>query len=128
MNKKRMVKDSGKNAPAHVTEGSVFDDLGLDKVESSALKMKTSLLDAIQGIVAKRGYKQRALEKILDQPQPRVSELLRGKISKLSIERLLDYLQRLGGLPEVHIRFHNPAKTRYDDAAEAPASQSGFTH
>jgi len=32
----------------------------------------------------------------LDQPQPRISELLNGKISKMSAEKLAGYLSRLG--------------------------------
>ena len=38
----------------------------------------------------------RELEKILDVPQPRVSELLNEKLSGVSIEKLLTYLQKLG--------------------------------
>ena len=36
------------------------------------------------------------LNKILDVPQPRVRELLNGKLSGLSIEKLLTYLEKLG--------------------------------
>ena len=48
------------------------------------------------------------LEKVLDQPQPRVSELLNGRISTMSIEKLLDYLQRLGGLAHIRVTFQAP--------------------
>ncbi len=98
-----------KNTTSHVTTGSVFKDLGFDEAESEALEIKAALLNSILDVVEKRGYKQRDLEKVLDQPQPRVSELLNGKISKMSIEKLLNYLQRLGGL--AHIRVTFPAAT-----------------
>ena len=39
----------------------------------------------------------RQLEKVLDLPQPRVSELLNGKISRMTAELLAKYLYRLGG-------------------------------
>ena len=94
-----------KNTASHVTTGSVFKDLGFDEAESEALEMKAAILSSILNVVEKRGYKQRDLEKVLDQPQPRVSELLNGKISKMSIEKLLDYLQRLGGLAHIRVTF-----------------------
>jgi predicted XRE-type DNA-binding protein len=93
----------------HVTTGSVFDDLGFSPTESAALKMKADLLDAILKIVAKNGYRQRDLVKILGQPQPRVSELLRGKISSTSIEKLLDYVERLGAVAAVRVSFGRAA-------------------
>jgi predicted XRE-type DNA-binding protein len=89
----------------NVMTGSVFDALGFDAKESETLKIKASLLDAILEVVKKRAYSQRDLEKVLDKPQPRVSELLNGKISKVSIEMLLEYLQRLGGAASLKVSF-----------------------
>ncbi len=95
---------------ARVTAGSVFDDLGFSNAESAAFRMKADLLDSILKIVAKKNYTPRELEKILNQPQPRVSELLRGRVSSTSIEKLLDYLQRLGASAAVQISYK---RTRY---------------
>ena len=44
--------------------------------------------------LAKQKLKSRQLGKILDQPQPRISELLNGKISKMSAEKLAGDLSR----------------------------------
>lgn len=74
----------------------VFEDLGFSKEESSAMRVRAELYFALQDIIEKEGYNSRELERILDQPQPRISELKNGKISSLSIEKLLDYLERLG--------------------------------
>jgi predicted XRE-type DNA-binding protein len=81
--------------PAHITRGDVFDDLGFTRAEASALKIKADLLDAILCEVEKRGYSQRQLMDLLDEYQPSVSNLLQGKISKVSIEKLLYYSDRL---------------------------------
>ncbi len=86
------------------TKGNIFDDLGFSKNESSSLKIKAQLLSEILKIIEKRNLKQRELEKILDIPQPRVSELVTGKISKTSIEKLLKYLDRLGVETVVEIK------------------------
>jgi predicted XRE-type DNA-binding protein len=83
------------NKPSHVTKGDVFDDLGFTRAEASALKIKADLLDAILREIEKRGYGQRHLVELLDEYQPSVSNLLQGKIAKVSIEKLLYYSDRL---------------------------------
>jgi predicted XRE-type DNA-binding protein len=83
------------NRPSHITKGDVFDDLGLSRSEASALKVKATLLDAILGEIGTRGYTQRELVEILDEYQPSVSNLVRGKIAKVSLEKLLTYSDRL---------------------------------
>jgi predicted XRE-type DNA-binding protein len=81
--------------PSHITRGDVFDDLGLSRSEASALKVKATLLDAILREVEKRGYTQSQLVEILDEYQPSVSNLTRGKIARVSVEKLLIYTDRL---------------------------------
>ncbi|MFZ3265215.1 MAG: helix-turn-helix transcriptional regulator [Terriglobales bacterium] len=83
------------NRPNHITKGDVFDDLGLSRSEASALKVKATLLDAILREIEKQGYTQSQLVEILDEYQPSVSNLTRGKIAKVSVEKLLTYSDRL---------------------------------
>ena len=83
------------NRPSHITRGDVFDDLGLSRSEASALKIKATLLDAILREIEKQGYTQSQLVEILDEYQPSVSNLTRGKIAKVSVEKLLTYSDRL---------------------------------
>ena len=85
-----------KNKPTHISKGNVIDDLGFSSEEAAAIKLKASLHAEIMRIVEKKKLRSRQLEKILDQPQPRISELLNGKISKMSAEKLAGYLSRLG--------------------------------
>jgi predicted XRE-type DNA-binding protein len=80
----------------HVTRGDVLDDLGLTRSEATALKVKADLLDAIRNQIERRKYTQRQLVDILDEHQPAVSNLLRGRITQVSIEKLLRYSDRLG--------------------------------
>src|ERR1035438_686758 len=83
------------NKQSHITKGDVFDDLGFTRAETSALKIKADLLDAILDEIERRGYGQRQLVDLLDEYQPSVSNLLQGKIAKVSIEKLLYYSDRL---------------------------------
>ncbi len=83
---------------------SVFHDLGFNDNESVSLTLKADLHLKILDIVEKQKVTPRELEKILDVPQPRVSELLNGKISTLSIEKLISYLEKLGVVTSVSFK------------------------
>jgi len=83
------------NRPSHITRGDVLDDLGFSRSEASALKVKATLLDAILQEIQDSGYTQNQLIEILDEYQPAVSNLMRGKIAKMSLEKLLRYSDRL---------------------------------
>jgi predicted XRE-type DNA-binding protein len=89
---------SSKNKPAHVTSGDVLDDLGFSPEEAMILKFKADLYQAIMRHARK--YSQKELEAIFGEPQPRVSELLNGKISNKSVDKLLFYAGRLGIEPK----------------------------
>jgi predicted XRE-type DNA-binding protein len=52
-------------------------------------------LSALLPHIRRRRYTQSQLVQVLDDYQPNVSNLLNGKISKMSIEKLLYYGQRL---------------------------------
>ena len=85
---------SGANKPTHVTRGNVLDDLGFSPEQAEALKFKAGLYQAI--LKCARKYSQKELQVILAEPQPRVSELLNGKIAHKSVDKLLYYAGRLG--------------------------------
>lgn len=85
---------SAANKPAHVTHGNVLDDLGFSPEQATALKFKAELYQAILKVARK--YTQKELQVILREPQPRVSELLNGKIASKSVDKLLYYAGRLG--------------------------------
>ena len=85
---------SAANRPTHVTRGNVLDDLGFSPEQATALKFKAELYQAILKYSEK--YSQRELQVILGEPQPRVSELLNGKIANKSVDKLLYYAGRLG--------------------------------
>src|SRR5229473_5208130 len=85
---------SAVNKTTHVTRGNVLDDLGFSPEQATALKFKAELYEAILKYSQK--YSQKDLQAILGEPQPRVSELLNGKIANKSIDKLLHYAGRLG--------------------------------
>jgi predicted XRE-type DNA-binding protein len=88
----------------HRTTGSVLDDLGRDPQAALKLKLKADLHQQIVKLIRKAGYSPRDLEKILDVPQPRVSELLRGKLGVLGMSKLLYYADKLGSHAEIRLK------------------------
>jgi predicted XRE-type DNA-binding protein len=90
--------------PTHITKGDVLDDLGLSRSEASALKIKADIVEALLAEIDRRGFTQRELVDVLDEYQPQVSNLLTGRISKMSIEKLLHYADRLRMTSRIELR------------------------
>jgi predicted XRE-type DNA-binding protein len=90
--------------PTHVTKGDVLDDLGFSHSEVSALKVKAAIVEAILDEISRRGFTQRQLVDVLDEYQPNVSNLLSGRIGKVSIEKLLSYADRLRMTSDIKLR------------------------
>jgi len=76
--------------------GNVFRDLGFRREEAEHLLVRADLLIEVQKLIASRGLKQREAAKLLRVSQPRVSDLLRGRIELFSTDVLIDMLARLG--------------------------------
>jgi predicted XRE-type DNA-binding protein len=89
------MKSAATNRPTHIVKGNIFDALGFSASEASALKIKAEILSAILEHVRAKGYTQTQLVDILDEYQPSVSNLLKGRISQVSIEKLLRYADRM---------------------------------
>ena len=75
---------------------NVFRDLGFDVEEAEHLKIRADLMIQVQKRIAASGYRQAYVAKILGITQPRVSDLLRGRIDLFSTDTLIDMLARLG--------------------------------
>jgi predicted XRE-type DNA-binding protein len=95
-------KRSGENE--YRVTGSVLDELGLNRQGALELKLKAALHQNILQLIKRRRYSARELERILRIQQPRVSELTRGKLSTLSVARLLLYADLLGAKAEIKLK------------------------
>ena len=94
---------------AHRTKGSVLDELNMSEQDRLELKLKADLHQDILKLIKKKKYTPRQIEKLFDVPQPRVSELLRGKLSLLSVSKLLYYAHLLGAHADVKLKAATPA-------------------
>jgi predicted XRE-type DNA-binding protein len=77
-----------------VSSGNVFADLGLPNPEEALAKAE--LAHKITVLIMRRGLTQAQAAKLLGVDQPKVSSLIRGRLTGFSIERLLRFLLRLG--------------------------------
>lgn len=78
------------------SSGNVFRDLAFPAEEAEHLLIRADLMIELQKTIASRGLKQAEAAKILRVSQPRVSDLLRGRIDLFSTDALIDMLARLG--------------------------------
>lgn len=76
--------------------GNVFRDLGFAAHEATHLLIRTDLMIAIRRVLKERKLTQIRAAKLLGITQPRVSDLVRGRIDLFSIDALVDFLARLG--------------------------------
>ena len=76
--------------------GNVFRDLGFGAKEAEHLLARADLMIRLQKEITSRGLKQKEVAKILGVTQPRVSELLRGRIQLFSCDTLIDMLASVG--------------------------------
>ena len=75
---------------------SVFDAIADSPEEALNMKLRASLIREIRAKVKDAGWKQTETAHQLGITQPRVSDLLRGKLSKFSLDALVNMLARLG--------------------------------
>ena len=90
--------------------GNVFRDLGFTREESEHLLVRADLLIQVQKTITSRRLKQAEAAKILRVTQPRVSDLLRGRIDLFSTDALIDMLASLGVGVRLVVRPGRPKK------------------
>lgn len=82
--------------------GNVFADLGLPEPDEALAKAE--LAQKIVAILHERRLTQTDAAAILGIDQPKVSTLMRGRLSGFSIERLLRFLLLLGRDVEINVK------------------------
>ena len=78
------------------SSGNVFVDLGFDPAEAAVLQMRANLMSDLRLYIEKQKLSQAEAAKRLGIAQSRVSDLVRGKWDKFSLEMLITLEARLG--------------------------------
>ncbi len=90
------------------SSGNVFLDLGFAPEEAENLKLRADLMIELGRLIETRGLTQAQAAKLLGVTQPRISDLVRGKISLFSVDTLIGMLGRAG----LHVSLAVTAKVR----------------
>ena len=78
------------------SSGNVFRDLRFGREEAGHLAIRSELMIKIEKLLKARGLTQSEAARIMRVSQPRVSDLLRGRLDLFSTDALIDMLARLG--------------------------------
>ena len=84
-----------------VSSGNVFLDIGFPPLEAQKLRVRASLMVELIRIVRARKLTQATAAKLFRISQPRVSDLMTGKIDRFSIDALVEMLWHSGRRVEV---------------------------
>jgi len=95
-----------KPTQATITRGSgkIFADLGFSPAESRNLHIRAQMMTALRKFIEKEGLTQADAAKRLKVSQPRVSDLARGKISRFSLDTLVNMLTDAGLSVDLRIK------------------------
>ena len=78
------------------SSGNVFRDLGFSAEEATNLKMRSDLMIRLSKLIEARGLTQAQAASVFGVTQPRVSDLVRGKIDRFSVDTLIAMLGHAG--------------------------------
>ena len=75
---------------------SVWDAIEPDRVQAANLKLRSSLMMEISEYVRQSGLTQAEAAKKLGTTQPRLNDVLKGRIEKCTVDRLVNMLAAVG--------------------------------
>jgi predicted XRE-type DNA-binding protein len=102
MARKRIKVDAG--------TGNVFADLGYADAKERTLKVQLAL--AVTTALTQRGLTQAQAAELLGILQPHVSDLVRYRLNRFSVERLMQFLTRLGKDVEIRIATRSARRSK----------------
>ena len=82
---------------------SVWDAIADTPEEAANLRVRSDLMDKIAAIIEKKGWTQLEAAGHCGVTQPRVNDLLRGRISRFSLDALVNIAAALGH--RVHVEL-----------------------
>ena len=99
-----------KRSEVQVGTGNVFADLGYADARERSIKVELAM--EVNRILGKQRLTQEGAAKLLGMRQPHVSDLARYRLNRFSVERLMDFLTRLGKDVEIRIAPRRSGRRR----------------
>lgn len=85
------------------TYASVWDALEDTPQAAASMKARSSLMMALSSVIEKQGMTQADAATLFGVTQPRISDLMRGKINLFSLDTLIDMAATAGMVPTVKV-------------------------
>ena len=79
-----------------VSTGNIFRDIGFDDAEAENLKLRSTLMQRVEKFVKQSNMTQSEAAGVLGVTQPRLNQLLKGKIQLFSLDALVNMLANAG--------------------------------
>ena len=73
----------------------MFADIGFTPAEGAELTAKSSLIIAIKDAIGQRKLTQQEAARLCDTDQPTLSEVFRGRMESVTIDRLASWLAKV---------------------------------
>ena len=83
------------------SSGNVFEDLGFSRREAVSLQLRSFLAFRLEEFIETERLTQRQAAAFFGVTQPRISNLVRGRIELFSLDALVDMLTRAGVKVEI---------------------------
>ena len=100
-----------------VTKGNVFEDLGFDPAESADLALRAYLMAEIRKFIERNDLTQVKAAKFFGIKQPKISNIINGKVEEISSDFLVGLLAKTGG--EFKYSFKQPTRRQVEARLEA---------
>jgi predicted XRE-type DNA-binding protein len=88
---------------------SIWDAIEDTAEDAAAMRARANLMLELQEHLRKRKLTQTEAARLLKVAQPRVSDLMRGRIDLFSTDTLIDMLGRMGARVTVSVQFKRAA-------------------
>ena len=95
-----------------VTKGNVFEDLGFDPVESADLALRAYLMAEIRRFIERNDLTQIKAAKFFGIKQPKISNIINGRVEEISSDYLVGLLAKTGG--EFRYTFKQPTRRQVE--------------
>lgn len=83
------------------SSGNIFTDLGFEPHEAAVMLLRCELAEALRKWIVRDGLTQAEAARHLGIAQPRISEIVRNKVDKLSFEYLVGLCAKAGVIVKV---------------------------
>ena len=103
--------------------GSVWDALEDTTQQAASMRARSELMMNLSEVIRERGMTQGEAAALFGVTQPRVSDLMRGKINLFSLDTLIDMAATAGMSPTVKVSMPKAVRQKRIKRMAAPHGQ-----